>query len=431
MTARTGIRTLAWLLILLMALPPAIFAQPMTAPEQGQTAPQAAGPPAPVFAQEELDQMLAPIALYPDALLAQVLMAATYPMEVVTADRWVSANRSLSGDQLAAALEQQGWDPSVKSLANFPSVLAMMDQRLDWTQKLGDAFLSQQDQVMATVQKLRASAQAQGTLQTTSQQRVVTDDQMIAIEPADPGVMYVPAYDPTVVYGPWWYPAYPPYPYYPVGAVIAGAAIFFGVGIALGVPWGYAWGGFDWRHRHTMFNVYQNGGYNRYINRGVYATRYGSGGHGAWSHDPGHRQGVAYRDNNLARRYGQTPRGNPDARRDFRGQGPGSTQAGVRQGGVQGPRGTPGVSPGVQSPRGPSVSSQPGIQRGPGALEGVGRGGSEARTQGDRGRSSRGTMTGPGSSAAPQTVNRPTGGGSRPAAGGGGGHPAGNNAHPR
>ena len=395
MTARTGIRTLAWLLILLMALPPGIFAQPTGDPTTGQAAPQTA---APIFAQEQLDQMLAPIALYPDALLAQVLMAATYPTEVVAADRWVSANRNLSGDQLAAALEQQPWDPSVKSLADFPTVLAMMGQRLDWTQKLGDAFLSQQDQVMATVQKLRAAAQAQGTLQTTSQQRVVTQDQMIAIEPADSGVMYVPAYDPRVVYGPWWYPAYPPYPYYPVGAVIAGAAIGFGIGIALGAPWGYAWGGFDWRHHHTMINVYQNNSFNSHINRGVYAGRFGGGGHGAWVHDPSHRQGVAYRDSNLTRRYGQRS---------------GSPQAGSRQGGVQGPRGTTGGH-GVQGTRGPSASSQPGVQKGS-------RGQTRSGTTMGQGRTSRPAST-------PRTSTRPTGGGGGHS-GSGGGHPAGGGGH--
>lgn len=155
--------------------------------------------------------MLAPIALYPDSLLIQVLMAATYPLEVVQAARWVSQNPNLKGEKLAAALNQKSWDPSVISLVNFPSVLAMMNDKLEWTQNIGDAFLGQKDQVMATIQNLRAKAQAQGTLKTTKEQVVVVQEKTIVVEPADPMVVYVPAYNPTVVYGAWWYPAYPPY----------------------------------------------------------------------------------------------------------------------------------------------------------------------------------------------------------------------------
>jgi hypothetical protein len=422
MSGKTGIRALAWILILVMAFPPWVFAEPAADPTLGQT-----DQPAQVlFSQEELDQMLAPIALYPDSLLVQMLMAATYPMEVVSADRWIGANKGLTGDQLATALEQQPWDPSVKSLVNFPSVLGMMDQKLDWTQRLGDAFLSQQDQVMATIQKLRAAAQTQGTLQTTAQQRVITQGQTIVIEPVNPQVVYVPAYDPGVVYGPWWYPAYPPYPYYPVGAVIAGAAIGFGLAVAVGAAWGYAWGGFDWGRRHTTFNVYQNNYYNRHINRNVYAHQFGGGGHGAWHHDPGHRQGVAYRDHGMAQRYGQTARGNPAGRHDFRGQGPGGAHMGGARGpgagghpGVQGPRGTPGS----QGVRGPGSRQAAGQGRAPGALEGVNRGGRDARVQGDRGRTSRQTMTGSrpgGGAAAPRTVSRAPGGGAARGPGGGG-----------
>ncbi len=173
-------------------------------------------------------------------------MAATYPLEVVQAARWVQANPNLRGDQLASALEQQDWDPSVKSLINFPSILQMMNERLEWTQMLGDAFLAGQDQVMDTVQRLREKAQAQGSLRTTSEQRVIPDPQTrtIVIEPVDPQVIYVPVYDPMVVYGPWWWPAYLPFRYHPRGAVIPGHFIGFGIGVAIGVAWGYAWGGF-------------------------------------------------------------------------------------------------------------------------------------------------------------------------------------------
>ena len=171
------------------------------------------------FKQEELDQMIAPIALYPDSLLTQILMASTYPLEVVQADRWAKQNKDMKGDALAKALEAQPWDPSVKSLVNFPQVLAMMSEKLDWTQKLGDAFLAQQKDVMGTVQKLRAKAQAAGNLKTTKEQVVKVEKEVIIIEPANPQVVYVPTYNPTVVYGAWPYPAYPPTPYYPPGYV--------------------------------------------------------------------------------------------------------------------------------------------------------------------------------------------------------------------
>ncbi|MCX5806109.1 MAG: DUF3300 domain-containing protein [Proteobacteria bacterium] len=311
MTAKTCVRILIWVLVLLTAAPPGVFAQSSGVP--------------PVFRQEQLDQILAPIALYPDSLLVQVLMAATYPIEVVEANRWATANRSLSAGRFAAALDQQNWDPSIKSLVNFPSVLGMMDQRLDWTQRLGDAFLSQEDQVMATVQKLRAVAQAQNTLLNTNQQRVITQGQIIVIEPVNPQVVYVPAYDPMIVYGPWWHPAYPPYRCYPVGTVITGSIISFGLAVVIGAAWGYAWGGFDWGHHRATINVYQNTYVNnRYINRNVYASRY-SGGHGAWQHDPVHRKGAIYRDQNVAQQFGQVPKGNPDERRDFRGHTPDTT----------------------------------------------------------------------------------------------------------
>jgi len=305
-------RLLLWLLVLLLAAPPGgIMAQ---SPDSGvQT----------IFRQEELDQMLAPIALYPDELLVQVLMAATYPLEVVQASRWVQANPNLRGDQLAAALEQKDWDPSVKSLANFPSVLQMMNDRLEWTQKLGDAFLAQKDQVMDTVQELRKKAQAQGYLRTTNEQTVIEDpqSQTIVIEPAVPQVVYVPAYNPTIVYGPWWWPAYPPYYYYPRGAVIAGSYIGFGLGVAVGVAWGYAWGGFNWHHHDVVINTSRN----VYINNRIDRTRYvshvttGSDGQGMWRHDPVHRGGVAYRSPSVAQQFGRGPLPGVDARRDLRG----------------------------------------------------------------------------------------------------------------
>ena len=234
---RPLIKALAVVLALLLGAPQGVIAQ-----SEGGEKP---------FKQEELDQLVAPIALYPDSLLAQILMASTYPLEVVQAGRWVKANQKLKGDALTAALEKQDWDPSVKSLVNFPQVLDMMNEKLDWTQKLGDAFLAQQKDVMDTVQKLRLKAYGEGNLKTTEQQKVVVEEETktIIIEPAKPEVVYVPTYNPTVVYGAWPYPAYPPYYYYPPGYVPGAALFSFGVGVAMGAAWGYAWGGCEWGAR--------------------------------------------------------------------------------------------------------------------------------------------------------------------------------------
>ncbi len=271
-----------------------------------------AAPARPTFSQPQLDQLLAPIALYPDSLLSQVLMASTYPIEVVQADRWVTANPALKGDPLADALEQQTWDPSVKSLVNFPQVLAMMSEKLDWTTQLGDAFLSQEQQVSDTVQSLRAKAQAAGTLKTTAEQQVTVDNASgppeIIIQPANPDVVYVPVYDPNVIYGPWWEPTYPPYYYYPPGYV-RGPGIRYGTGFGYGVAWGYAWGSWDWRHHDVIIDFRRNENYNRRIDRDRYRTIVVKhdpdfhGESGQWQHDPDHRRGVWYRDSVTAQRF--------------------------------------------------------------------------------------------------------------------------------
>ena len=250
---------------------------------------------------------MAPIALYPDSLLAQIFMASTYPLEVVQAARWVKANKNLKGDALTAALEKENWDPSVKSLVNFPQVLDMMNEKLDWTQKMGDAFLAQQKDVMDTVQKLRVKAQAEGNLKTTQQQKVVVEKetQTIIIEPANPQVVYVPTYNPTVVYGAWAYPAYPPYYYYPPGYT-AGAALFsFGAGVAVGAAWGYAWGDCNWGGGDVNVNVNRNTNINNNINRSKYQNKItsGQGGQGQWKHNPEHRKGVSYRDQGTAQKF--------------------------------------------------------------------------------------------------------------------------------
>jgi uncharacterized membrane protein YgcG len=316
MKGKTCMGICAWVLALSLTVPAGVFAQDVGAP--------------PAFRQEELDQMLAPIALYPDALLAQVLMAATYPLEVVMAARWAQANPGLSGERLAKALEQKDWDPSIKSLINFPSLLTMMGDKLDWTRRLGDAFLTQEGQVMDTVQQLRSRALAAGNLETTGEQNIVVQEKTIVIEPATPEVIYVPVYNPTVVYGTWWYPAYPPYWFYPPGYFIGPGLIAFGTGVFLGAAWGYAWGGCNWYRRGVYVNVYQNRNYNHYFNR----HRYSHGGtpphdgQDHWRHDPGHRKSVAYRDRNTQRHYGQTARSPGQAGRDLRAHSP---ERGIRR----------------------------------------------------------------------------------------------------
>jgi len=298
---------LTWLLVLLIALPPWAIAQ------ETETATTA------TFKQEELDQMLAPIALYPDSLLAQVLMASTYPLEVVQADRWTKQNKELEGDALAGELEKQEWDPSVKSLVQFPDVLAMMSEKLDWTQKLGDAFLAQQEDVTNTVQNLRKKAKETDNLKTTKEQVVKVEKEVIIIEPAKTEVVYVPVYNPTVVYGTWWWPHYPPYyyypPYYPRPALYG-----FATGVAIGVAWGYAWGHWNWHSHSVNININRNINYNKNINRDRYAKQYG-GREGQWKHNPEHRKGVSYRDRNTAQQYNRAAsREAVKSRENFRGK---------------------------------------------------------------------------------------------------------------
>jgi len=287
--------------------------------------------------QGELDQMLAGIALHPHELLSQVLMASTYPLEIVQADRWASANKELKGDALTAALEKQEWDPSVKSLINFPDVLASLSENLTWTQKIGDAFLADQKSVLETVQKLRHKAKEAGNLESSEQMTITTETvkdedaeadaskeiEVIVIKSADPEVIYVPAYNPVVVYGTWWYPTYPPPVYYRPPYYHSGVAIAFGVGIVYGMAWGYAWGGCRWGHHHVNVNINRNVNINANINRNRYKTQGGGGrgSNGAWKHNPEHRKGVQYRDNKTASKYGGKSNAQAQRSRDsYRGR---------------------------------------------------------------------------------------------------------------
>ncbi|MFN9210716.1 MAG: DUF3300 domain-containing protein [Betaproteobacteria bacterium] len=272
----------------------------------------------PTFKPEEIEALVAPIALYPDDLLSQVLMASTYPLEVVQAARWVKANPKTTGDAAVKAVADQSWDVSVKSLVAFPQVLTPMDEKLDWTQKLGDAFLADQKAVLDAVQRLRVKAQQAGNLKSNEQQKVAVEQagsqQVIVIQPANPQVIYVPAYNPTVVYGGWGYAAYQPYYwppppyYYPGGALAAGFA--WGVGIAAA---GAIYGNVNWGGGDVNINVNRATNIDRNYNRNSVNTG------GKWQHSPEHRQGVAYRDNASREKYGNKV-GGADARGDYRGR---------------------------------------------------------------------------------------------------------------
>jgi hypothetical protein len=267
------------------------------------------------YSRDELAQMLAPVALYPDSLLSQVLMASTYPLEIVEADRWVKKNPGLSGDSLDKALQDKTWDVSTKSLCYYPQVLGMLSEQIEWTTKLGDAFLGQQADVMSSVQELRSKALAQGNLETNSQQNVVVEEKAISIEPARQTVVYVPAYNPAVVYGPWLYPAYPPYPYYYPGAVVTGAAISFGAGFVVGAAVA-GWSGFYWGHGNVYVNINKTYVFN---NRNNYNHDRRLYQNNSWQHNPQHRQGMAYMDKKTAQKYGQAPSRSIEGRRDVRG----------------------------------------------------------------------------------------------------------------
>jgi hypothetical protein len=203
------------------------------------------------FSNEELAQMLAPVALYPDALLSQVLIAASYPYEVAEADRWLSRNPNFTDEQLDEALQTKDWDVSILSLCYYPKVINMMAENLTWTAKLGDAFVYQQQDVMDTVQDLRARAAARGNLNTTDEQRVIVEERIIRIEPAYYSYLYVPVYDPLVIYGPWWYPAFPPFRIFYPGVIVAGPRIVFSPRIFLGFGV-IGWSQFDWHARHII-----------------------------------------------------------------------------------------------------------------------------------------------------------------------------------
>src|SRR3954454_5191192 len=274
-------------------------------------------PDASILKPEQIDALVAPIALYPDALLANMLAAATYPLEVVEAGRWVKEKKELKGDALRAEVDKKSWDDSVKALTATPSVLDTMSDKLDWTKSLGDAMLAQQSDLMDAIQRLREKARSNNKLSSTKQQKVTLKQQeskqVIVIEQTDPNAMYVPYYEPATVYGEWPYAAYPPYYFgYPsyIGAGMVAAGVAFGTAWAVG-RWANYWGGgCNWGNR----NVYVN---HRTTNIG-----------NNWQHNPAHRGGVRYNNSNVQQRFGNNNRAGVSDRMDFRGRDGAGDRAG-------------------------------------------------------------------------------------------------------
>ena len=414
---------------------------------------------------EQLDSLVAPVALYPDPMLSQVLIASTYPLEVIQLKQWLDQNKNLKDKALADAVEKQDWDPSIQSLAGLPEVVKLLSENIKWTTDLGNAFLAQQDDVMAAVQRMRQKAQSNGNLKSTEQQKVevktVESKQVIVIEQANPEVVYVPSYNPTVVYGAPVY-AYPPIAYPPPGYYAAGMAISFGVGVAMGAFWGgggwccgCGWGGGNnvyvnnnnnfVRNSNANFNRQNIGNGNRQnvgngnrqnIGNGNRASQQPAGGRSNWQHNAQHRGGAPYSDRALANKYGGTARGDSLSNRQNnsrqnigRQQGSGNLGAGNRQQGAgvanrqqggMGDRGSAGTrdvsnrAGGGNSAGGRGGGDRVGNQRVPNSPSGTNRsafGGSGASGRDARASQSRGSSSVGGSRG---------GGGGRRGGGGGG-----------
>src|SRR5437016_10051612 len=347
---------------------------------------------APKLASGELDSLVAPIALYSDPLLAQTLAASTYPLEVIQLQQWMDRNKNLKDKALADAVAKQPWDPSVQALAAYPDVVQRMAGNIQWTTDLGNAFLAQQSDVMDAVQRMRGKAESKGTLKTSAQQTVQKKPleggkQVVVIEPAQPNVVYVPSYDPQVVYGPPP-PAYPYYPYtypgyYPGMGLAWGAA-----GFAAGAAWGGYWGNCDWNHGDVNINNTNN--FNRNANRNVNRGQAGQGN--KWQHNPQHRGNAPYGDRQTANKFGgQGARGQggrqPGAGAGARpgggagaGTRPGGGGAGTRPGGGGGAGTRPGGGGPGARPGGGGAGARPG-GGGAGARPGGGGAGNRPATR--------------------------------------------------
>src|SRR3954447_16327563 len=286
-------------------------------PPAAQTAQPSAADQAPArIPADQLDSLVGPIALYPDPLLAQVLAASTYPLELVQLQQWLGKHKDLKDKALADAVQKEEWDPSVKGMAALPDAVKLLAENVKWTTELGNAVLAQQSDVMEAVQRMRAKAKGTGNLKSTEQvkveTKVVESKQVVVIEQANPQVIYVPSYNPTVVYGPPPVVAYPPVAYPPPGYYAAGMAISFGVGVAMGAMWSGGWGyhsGWGGGGNNTI-NINNNNNFNRTSNTAI-GNGNGNGNRSgnSWQHNPQHRGGTPYGDKSTASKYGGTARG--------------------------------------------------------------------------------------------------------------------------
>lgn len=390
--------------------------------------PAAAQEPVPKLPPEQLDSLVAPIALYPDPLLSQTLVAATYPLEVIQLQQWLVKNPKLKDKELAEAVKKQPWDPSIQAMAALPDVVKRLADDIQWTTDLGNAFLDQQSDVMDAVQRMRQKAQEKGSLKSSEQvkveTKVVESKQVIVVEQSNPQVVYVPSYNPTVVYGPPPYPYppvyYPPPP--PVGYYAATAAISFGVGVAMGAMWGGGWGYNCGWHGGGNNNITINNN-NNFVNNSNRANNISggnrvNGGNSNWQHNPQHRGGAPYNSRATANQYGGTARGDSSrggnrAGASNRGASAGSMDRGGAGGGGRGASaGTMDRGGGGGDRVGNRSTSSGGSNRSAfGGGSSGGFSGSSARSSSSRGSSSFGGGGGGGGS-------RGGGGGSR---GGGGG----------
>jgi len=374
---------------------------------------------------DQLDSLVAPIALYPDPLLAQVLAASTYPLEIIQLQQWLEKNPNLKDKALADAVSKQPWDPSIQAMAALPDVVKRLANDIQWTTDLGNAFLAQQNDVMDAVQRMRKKAQDQGSLKSGEQMKVdtkvVENKQVIVVEQANPQVVYVPSYDPVVVYGPPVY-AYPPI-YYPPPppsgwAVAGGMALSFGVGVAMGAMWSGGWGwGCGWNNNNINVNVNNNFNRNTNISGGNrVSNRPARGGGNGWQHNPQHRGGAPYSNRATANRYGGTARGDSLANR----QASARQQVGRQGGNLSSNRGGVGDRGGVGNRGG--AGNRGGVSDRGGAGNRAGVSDRSASGVGNRAGGSGGDRVGNRS-----VPNRP-GGGDRNAFGGGAGSFDGRNA---
>jgi hypothetical protein len=353
---------------------------------------------------DQLDSLVAPIALYPDPMLAQSLAASTYPLEIIQLQQWLARNPGLKDKALADAVAKQPWDPSIQAMAALPEVVKRLADDIQWTTDLGNAFLAQQSDVMDAVQRMRKKAQDTGNLKSSEQQKVETkvieSKSVIVVEQANPQVVYVPSYDPVAVYGPPVYP-YPPIYYPPAGYYAAGMAISFGIGIAMGAAWGGGWGwGAGWGGNNTI-NINNNNNFNRNSNiSGGNRNNIGGGNRGdaSWKHNPQHRGGAPYRDRATADRFGGTARGDSLSNRQA-----GARQQVGRQGGNLGSNraGDGGVSNRAGGGGADRIGGRDLSRSGGGNRDAFGGGskgynGSNARASSNRGASSMGSRGGGG-----------------------------------